>query len=459
MPTYRSISIALHSQFDIETIPEYHMPLPSLPPTPPHTSLPSSTTHKPTTALPLVINSVPPLTNKENSTHTVYIPSLPGSRFWLSYAVAPPVPAEWYFLFKLYVDGVGVINWCTGQEEGWRGKVMFGLFAGADGGWQRDVLVFGGRTEGEEEGRRGEGELEIRVFRASGRRRLKRDVSTFGEAGLPEKPGGFRLVNAGRAGSEQPKRFYKLALIDPIDQPFAKFRYCCHSWEQLRDLGLLEGEEWAGSEDGLEVIEPGEESIGADDVLDGHADRLHDDEDCTSIHDWDVEAHERKNKSVGKHGDEASYQTASSSPRRNSVASGTYIPRGAPIPQSNGSSQPRRCGPSDSYRLSIPPSVKLIAPEPTSRPLLLPQKKEFSSSTAYRPHPAYPLEEWTIQAPRPVRSTRGGTAMPPLDRRKGLGITGAGLMGVFASSWKRSASSAQAARKTEVHEGARTVSY
>ena len=36
---------------------------------------------------------------------------------------------------------------------------------------------------------------------------------------------GSRLVNAGRAKKENPKRFYGFSLIDPIDQPFATFKY------------------------------------------------------------------------------------------------------------------------------------------------------------------------------------------------------------------------------------------
>lgn len=36
---------------------------------------------------------------------------------------------------------------------------------------------------------------------------------------------GSRLVNEGRAKKENQKRFYRFSLIDPIDQPFATFKY------------------------------------------------------------------------------------------------------------------------------------------------------------------------------------------------------------------------------------------
>ena len=42
--------------------------------------------------------------------------------------------------------------------------------------------------------------------------------------------GGDSLVNAGTLPREHPRRFYNYALLDPIDQPFATFRYYYRSW-------------------------------------------------------------------------------------------------------------------------------------------------------------------------------------------------------------------------------------
>ena len=69
------------------------------------------------------------------------------------------------------------------------------------------------------------------------------------------------LVNAGRASSDHPKRFYKFALIDPVDQPFARFHYYYRTWEQLEYLGIVvDKEETEGDDEDskLPVIEPGE---------------------------------------------------------------------------------------------------------------------------------------------------------------------------------------------------------
>jgi hypothetical protein len=38
------------------------------------------------------------------------------------------------------------------------------------------------------------------------------------------------LVNAGFLSTRHPKRFYKYALLDPLDTPFATFRYYYRTW-------------------------------------------------------------------------------------------------------------------------------------------------------------------------------------------------------------------------------------
>ncbi|KAJ4986201.1 hypothetical protein SVAN01_08354 [Stagonosporopsis vannaccii] len=463
MPTYRSINIALHSQFDIETLPEYYpaaLPLsPSLS-TPPKQIMASPPTPTPT-ALPTPI--IPPLTDDATSTTSVHVPILPGSQFWLAYSVFPPVPEGHHFLFKLYVDGARVMSWATGKEQGWRGKMVFGLFEGEGGrGVQRRVLCFGSDA--------GEGLLEVRVHRASGRRRVEREMQRVEELGLETGNDGLRLVNAGRAGPEQPKRFYRFKLIDPVDQPFATFRYYCHSWEQLRNMGLLNSEYYAESEgEELSIIEPGEEGVqhdtekestgsgkGVQENLEG---ALPTDGDGISVHDWFETKQQTDNVYV-----QASATTINpislgrSASHRDSIASGSYIPRGAAASEISTGSPPslRRRSRKDMYRLSVPPSIKLVAPDSTSQPLPVPLKND-TSSTAYRPHPAYPIEEWTVRTPSPVGPVRDAIATPPQGKRGVIGV-GAGLMGVVQWTW-RSISAAQATRKGGVGAEKRSVSY
>jgi hypothetical protein len=282
------------------------------------------------------------------------------------------------------------------------------------------------------------------------------------------------LVNAGRAGPEQPKRFYKFALIDPVDQPFATFRYHYRTWDQLRELGLLDHGYYAESEgNDLSVIEPGDSSPIRDDGRDGvepdntihHApeDTFESDGDGISVHDWVTQPGVLKPEDANKRTStsfERGIDSDTKSSHRDSISSGTYVPRGAPSEVLTGSPQSlRRRGRLETYRLSMPPSIKFDAPQTNSRPLPLPQKNDFTSSTAYRPHPAYPVEEWTVRTPSPIRSSRDDITTPPPESRRGLGISGAGLMSGLLSTWKRSVSSAQATRKAEAGEGARSVSY
>ena len=150
MPTYRGIRLTLHSQFDILPLPEYTLP-------------PDS-----------------PLTATEDAeVPGVLTPFLPGSHFWLSYAIAPPVPASQFFLFKMRVDGKKVVSWCAGGEEGYEGKVVCGLFEGDDGAWvERRAFRFAMGGGGEDE----RGCIEVDVHRAGGRRRVARRVEPWYES-------------------------------------------------------------------------------------------------------------------------------------------------------------------------------------------------------------------------------------------------------------------------------------
>lgn len=216
------------------------------------------------------------------------------------------------------------------------------------------------------------------------------------------------LVNAGRAGPEQPKRFYRFALIDPVDQPFATFCYHYRTWDQLRELGLL-ADYYAESEvSDIPIIEPDDGGSGSEGGGKDHAkpgsNAVAEQEDTVKVHGGDISGHDRASEVAtqrlggGKACSPASLGSSDDSEsklsRRDSISSGTYVPRGAPSGVSTGSPQSLRCRDRlDTYRMSMPPSIKLDAPEAASRPLHLPQKHGLESSTAYRPHPAHPIAE------------------------------------------------------------------
>jgi hypothetical protein len=452
---YRSIDVGLHSQFDIETLPEYH---------------PGPRDHYVARG---ITGFTPELIDDRTSTCSVYIPVLPGSTFWIGYSVSPPVPAGHYFLFKLYINGAHIMNWSTGKDEGWEGKTMFGLFESPEDEYGRKriekrVLCFTPPDRKDKDGNSSAdmfdetARVEIRVHRADGRKRIERQAQEYGQTAHARNKKGISLVNAGRAGPEQPKRFYKFALIDPIDQPFATFRYFYRTWDQLRDLGLLEQDLLrAGEENDLSVIEPQEESVqetGAIRTCSSTSKRSEDVfHDCSEgIND---ENKRRRTPTPSSPTRSTSVETRQPSTggvslrgvsiRRVSNTSEqprAYIPRGAPTPKTD---MPEQSGkqteerdhfvptPQQVYRLSVPPSVRLDPPEPGSRPLpTVPRKSESASSTSYRPHPAYPVDEWAVRTPSPVKSFREGISTPPLGRRR-EGRAVSGLMSAIASAWRR----------------------
>lgn len=102
MPTYRSLTISLISQFDILTIPEYAPP--SIPPDPFTDS-----------------SNIPTLVDPSTAIVSIYIPTYPCSQFWLSYSIAPPWPPGLLYYFKLFVNGTCLVSWGCGEEDGYKG--------------------------------------------------------------------------------------------------------------------------------------------------------------------------------------------------------------------------------------------------------------------------------------------------------------------------------------------------
>ncbi|KAI9817643.1 MAG: hypothetical protein M1832_004647 [Thelocarpon impressellum] len=228
MPTYRSITLSLVSQYDILTIPEF--------PPPP-------------SALPAALTSLV----------QTYIPTYPSSQFWLTYSIAGPHPPGLLYYFKLFLNGAHVISWGVGEEERFRGKTVFALFDAGDGLWsaagrrtrllEKRAFCFG--PDGDDEGA-----MEVRVFRAGGRKkeRISSAVRPMQEV-RGEMMSGISLIPSGLAPDTAPKRYYKYALIDPLDAPFATFRYLYRSWEKLESLGVpLETHASAASSSGTSSL-------------------------------------------------------------------------------------------------------------------------------------------------------------------------------------------------------------
>jgi hypothetical protein len=174
MPIYRSINVALHSQFDLEALPEYY---------------PLLQEHYTSRG---VTQTVPKLIEYASSTCSVYVPVLPGSTFWIGYSISPPVPQGHYFLFKLHINGAHIVSWSCGGEEGWRGKTMFGLYERAedeDGKRKVEKRVLRFTSPNEKDNTWDDVRdlfdekmcLEIKVHRAHGRKRVEREMEVYDE--------------------------------------------------------------------------------------------------------------------------------------------------------------------------------------------------------------------------------------------------------------------------------------
>ena len=180
---YRSIDIGLHSQFDIETLPEYY-------PDPRDYYIARGIT-----------GFTPELLDDKASTCSVYVPAYPGSTFWIGYSVSPPVPESHYFLFKLYIDGAYVTSWSAGKAENWKGKTMFALFETPQDECdkkriEKRVLCFTMSGSGrdtvdvfDETAR-----VEVRVHRADGRKRVERRAEEYKNTQHAKDAKGVRYV-------------------------------------------------------------------------------------------------------------------------------------------------------------------------------------------------------------------------------------------------------------------------
>ena len=169
MPTYRSITLATVSQFDILNIPEY--PPPKNPKDP--------------------FSDSPTLLVSDKGVASVYIPTYPNSRFWLCYSISPPYPPKAFYYFKLYLNGVCVQSWGCGEEDKYKGKTMFGVFDSGE-------VFFGERAVekrnlcfvSEESAVKkvdkvkdfidsSKDVMEVKVFRSKGRKRIRPEMEPF----------------------------------------------------------------------------------------------------------------------------------------------------------------------------------------------------------------------------------------------------------------------------------------
>ncbi|KAL8727911.1 MAG: hypothetical protein Q9166_005737 [cf. Caloplaca sp. 2 TL-2023] len=238
MPVYRNITINLVSQFDILNIPEYAPP-----------AMPDD----PFLAPPALV---------DNSLVSCYVPTYPLSQFWFSYSISAPHPPKALYYFKLFINGASVVSWGCGERNGFKGSTMYGLFDSGDR-WMGvpDVaaraFTFASDATTQQSMSNALGQvMEIRVYRSGGRKRVRPKLEEFSAVvarsvyhvpvsqskngkGQPQNiKGGINMSDAGLLPDNHPYRYYTYVLLDPLDTPYATFRWYYRTWAQLEALGV-----------------------------------------------------------------------------------------------------------------------------------------------------------------------------------------------------------------------------
>ena len=130
-------------------------------------------------------STLPTLCDQDRALVSVYIPAYPSSQFWIRYSIAPPYPPKALYYFKLFLKGTCIVSWGCGEEDGYEGRTMFGLYDSGDYwmgeiGIERRVLCFGrGAKPGENVAVDPKDVMEIKIYRAKGRMRAKPQVDGF----------------------------------------------------------------------------------------------------------------------------------------------------------------------------------------------------------------------------------------------------------------------------------------
>ncbi|KAL2263485.1 hypothetical protein VTK26DRAFT_6601 [Humicola hyalothermophila] len=238
MPCLRGVVVSLVTKPDDEQIPEY--------PHPEGMSARILTDSEPDNDPSVCSNGTPnrprghAVHPKAGPTVSVYIPSIPGTRFAINYRIntAPVAPCKFVF-FSLYINARPVAAWGIDPEVRPNGNVVKSLWA--PGSQYQNQVGFEGRNfvflPGEERKSIAEdgGLIEVQVFRAKERRARAPKLETF----RFHENYGIASPSIGLLDRPQDAHFYDWHLLDAKDSPFASFRFHYRSWKNLKQLNLI----------------------------------------------------------------------------------------------------------------------------------------------------------------------------------------------------------------------------
>ncbi|KAH7360293.1 hypothetical protein BKA65DRAFT_182018 [Rhexocercosporidium sp. MPI-PUGE-AT-0058] len=248
MPTHRGIKVSVVSQLELKLHPEF-----------PHPESSQFTYRSPDLrkGTAKFADWTPPSTSSDSkadrllgrqSVVSVYIPSMPATRFWIRYNIleAATTHSEWFY-FKLFMNGRHITSWGTNAKIRPSGQVMRGLFEPSERwnykhegtvfrnmGTEARPFIFG-HEERDGSAANDGGLIEVMVFRARGRKRRLPKPTDF----KPQEGYGIVMPSGGLLEKPQDAKFYDWHLKDPKDNPFATFKFHYRSWDNLTSLQLI----------------------------------------------------------------------------------------------------------------------------------------------------------------------------------------------------------------------------
>ncbi|KAL7806082.1 hypothetical protein V8C44DRAFT_368027 [Trichoderma aethiopicum] len=242
MPCLRGIELSLIVQPDSVQLPEF-----------PHPDASSvriasvgdvvSNLQDPDAASP---GSDSPRIQKTAPRASVYVPSTPGSQFFVQYSIHRPPEPACYLYFKLFINGRSIAS-CGIKPGAESGIISRALFEPSDR-WhlqQNGVLLKRSGIESRsfcfapgpdavaaaDDG----GLIEIQVFRAKSRRRSTPQLAPYRD----QEQYGIISPSTGLLEHPEDATYYEWNLQDAVDAPFAAFCFHYRAWSYLWDLNLV----------------------------------------------------------------------------------------------------------------------------------------------------------------------------------------------------------------------------
>ncbi|OBT71345.1 hypothetical protein VF21_09763 [Pseudogymnoascus sp. 05NY08] len=241
MPSCRGITLSITSALDSKVYPEFPHPETSQFQNSGSSALSGNNT-KATSSLPSKEQSGNNAPDSSNPYASVYIPSLPGTRFVVQYSIDPPHTDGANVFLKLFMNGRHVTSWGIDPRTMPVGRAMLGLFE-ADKKLKSKALIpnpaetkpfyFNDQKRDVSAAENG-GVIEVRVFRACGKRRRGAILDAF----RGQDKYGIEFKSSGLLEKSRYKYFDWL-LEDPKDDPFVTFRFHYRSWDSLEALQLV----------------------------------------------------------------------------------------------------------------------------------------------------------------------------------------------------------------------------